>query len=72
MTVLTRVAELDTAEVPAFPPAAPSGAAAAPAPLRPDDGLALVASGTPASRAPDIVDQWGMASFPASDPPANW
>lgn len=22
--------------------------------------------------APDIVDQWGEQSFPASDPPANW
>lgn len=22
--------------------------------------------------APDIVDVWGQASFPASDPPANW
>jgi hypothetical protein len=20
----------------------------------------------------DIVDEWGMDSFPASDPPANW
>jgi hypothetical protein len=20
----------------------------------------------------DIVDHWGVASFPASDPPANW
>ena len=20
----------------------------------------------------DIVDHWGMHSFPASDPPANW
>jgi hypothetical protein len=20
----------------------------------------------------DIVDQWGVQSFPASDPPANW
>jgi hypothetical protein len=28
--------------------------------------------GTPPGPTPDIVDQWGMASFPASDPPANW
>ena len=20
----------------------------------------------------DVVDQWGMDSFPASDPPSNW
>jgi hypothetical protein len=20
----------------------------------------------------DVVDQWGIHSFPASDPPANW
>jgi RNA polymerase-binding transcription factor DksA len=24
------------------------------------------------SRSPDVVDQWGAASFPASDPPQNW
>jgi hypothetical protein len=21
---------------------------------------------------PDIVEEWGLQSFPASDPPANW
>jgi hypothetical protein len=26
----------------------------------------------PGRRLTDIVDQWGMDSFPASDPPANW
>jgi hypothetical protein len=27
---------------------------------------------SPPTTAIDIVDQWGMHSFPASDPPANW
>jgi hypothetical protein len=24
------------------------------------------------SPAADIVEEWGIASFPASDPPSNW
>ena len=26
----------------------------------------------PAASRPDIVEEWGMQSFPASDPPSNW
>ncbi len=42
------------------------------------DPAAHAATGAPAPKgdvrrpAPDIVDVWGLASFPASDPPANW
>jgi hypothetical protein len=34
----------------------------------PDGGI------TPQQRRPsgDIVEEWGLQSFPASDPPANW
>ena len=36
---------------------------------RPLDDAALAA---PALSRPDIVEEWGKQSFPASDPPSNW
>jgi hypothetical protein len=27
---------------------------------------------TPDPPAADVVEEWGLASFPVSDPPANW
>lgn len=48
---------------------APDLSAASPAPR----DLAAGGGALDARRSDDdIVDQWGKASFPASDPPANW
>ena len=41
---------------------------------RPQLGAVIGRVGVTSATSPptDIVDQWGMQSFPASDPPANW
>jgi hypothetical protein len=32
----------------------------------------VASTGTEQASPVDIVDEWGIQSFPASDPPANW
>ena len=69
--VLTREPQLETARAPVsaphrFTPPSARRAQVGPEPAVADDGRAAATS------ASDIVDQWGLQSFPASDPPANW
>ena len=71
-TVLICAAQPDTPEVPL--PAPRTALLEAGAPGRAQRGGALVRVGGVRAALPpdDIVDQWGVQSFPASDPPANW
>lgn len=72
-TVLTRGPQLkNTARLRAPAPGAAPVEAARPARVQLEGVLVGVDGGTAASPPSDIVDQWGMQSFPASDPPANW
>jgi hypothetical protein len=35
-------------------------------------GAGIAAESAASERGTDIVHEWGLQSFPASDPPANW
>ena len=62
---LTLSRELETASpkiAVTGPPAAASDIRPPPPTIRAEQGRRLI----------DIVEEWGLQSFPASDPPANW
>jgi hypothetical protein len=41
-------------------------------PVVPNLPIVATSTSTGTARPVDIVEEWGMQSFPASDPPANW
>jgi hypothetical protein len=43
-----------------------------PGPSRAGDRVEIAAVPLVSENGLDIVHEWGMQSFPASDPPANW
>jgi hypothetical protein len=69
-SVLTRHPELQTAPEPVSC-AAPSRTTEAAAARR-GSTVEGMRSAPVASPPIDVVEQWGVQSFPASDPPANW
>jgi hypothetical protein len=69
-TVLIRGPELEMAQrLVSYAAPARTGQRAAARPGHVIEGTHMAAVASPPT---DIVDQWGMQSFPASDPPANW
>lgn len=71
-TVLIRAAQPVAPEVSSPAPRTALPRAAAPARVRHGGALVRVGEARAALPPDDIVDQWGVQSFPASDPPANW
>ncbi len=61
-TVLTRPRPTETAPV----------RVPTPRPRRPEIVVRTDDAPSASPPPPDIVDLWGMQSFPASDPPSNW
>jgi hypothetical protein len=70
--VLTREPQLETARAPVSAPRRFTPPSARREPVVPEPAIADGGRVAAATSASDIVDQWGLQSFPASDPPSNW
>jgi hypothetical protein len=71
-SVLTRDPGLEAAQQPVVVSYAAPTTRMQPAAARRRSTVAGRHAGPAAPPLVDVVDQWGMHSFPASDPPANW